>query len=164
MAHQLPCLRISSTRIFTKACDEGFVDKAVAEVFGFLQSEDFEFVLRHLWYAGEINRRLSIAEKKTSLSYALVQASLINTVLRIHPKPAKVGDAPERIGAFIQQFGKVFSLNYDLLVYWSVFRANDNIKNRVKDCFYATGGGDGLFSPDWHYYEEPPAASNKTKR
>jgi hypothetical protein len=46
----------------------------------------------------------------------------------------------------------VFSLNYDLLLYWAMMAANDAADgNLFKDCFK----GDGHFEPDYEYLRRP---------
>jgi hypothetical protein len=130
---------------------KGFVTESMEEIFDFFDTQDIEFVLSHLWYARKINHYLSIRENKTINSYKEIKEALIKTVLKIHPKPSDVTDDTDKISIFLQKFKKIFSLNYDLLVYWSLQKANEqNRGNRIKDCFYR-----GMFSDDWTYYEEP---------
>ena len=145
--------------LYEIASKEGFITDAVAEIFELFDTTDFEFVLSHLWYAREINSRLSIIESKTKASYELIKKALINTILKIHPKPSDVCSYFNNIAAFTMKFQKVFSLNYDLLLYWAMLRANEELNcNHFKDCFYHTN-----FSDDWHYYEEPrPPATTST--
>lgn len=137
--------------LYDKASEEGFVTNNVAKVFALLDTKDFEFVLSHLWYAREINTRLGIRESKTKKSYDIVKKALIGTVLKVHPKPSDVEGDLSKIASFAKNFKKVFSLNYDLIVYWAMLRANEEMGgHHFKDCFY-----NGVFSPDWSYYEEP---------
>ena len=138
--------------LLTQGVNCGFISETINDVFDFFDNtKDFEFVLRQLWITNQVNKCLSIDEKITEASYEEIKEALINTVLKIHPSPSDVTEQTGKIGDFLSRFKKVFSLNYDLLVYWSLLLANDKYGgNLLKDCFYK-----GVFSDDWTYYEAP---------
>jgi hypothetical protein len=137
--------------LLEKGIEHKFVSDMMRNIFTFFDTTDFEFVLRHLWFARKINKYLSIDEKKTLENYKEIKLALINTVIKIHPKPFVVDPKTDRISSFVQDFKKVFYLSYDLLLYWALIKANEqNRGNRIKDCFYR-----GCFSEDWTYYEKP---------
>lgn len=128
--------------IFEKAKEEEYIDEPLERIFDDLQTKDFEFVLRELWHSKEINRVLNLdPESKVSEAYDNVKDALINTVCSIHENVTYDSEKEKlkKASIFLSQFSKIFSLNYDLLVYWAIMIGNDNVPNKFKDGF--TYGG-----------------------
>jgi hypothetical protein len=122
----------------------------VQSVFSFLETSDFEFVLRALWHAQNINLALEIDEGRTRGAYESVRSALIAVVRAIHPAHADVSAALGRAQTFLGQFGMVASLNYDLLLYWAILMGNAAMPHRFKDCFLG-----GVFQQDWRRLRAP---------
>lgn len=128
--------------IFDKAKEEGYIDRPLERIFNDLQTKDFEFVLRQLWHSKQINRALSLnTEEEITETYDKVKDALISTVCSIHQNVTydSVKEQLKKASRFISQFETVFSLNYDLLVYWTIMIGNDNSRYTFKDGF--THGG-----------------------
>jgi len=124
--------------IFDKAKEERYINDPLERIFNDLQTKDFEFVLRELWHSKGINRALNLdPESKVSEAYNNVKDALINTVCSIHENVTydSVKEKLKKASRFLSQFKIIFSLNYDLLVYWAIMIGNDNAPNRFKDCF-----------------------------
>ncbi len=124
----------------------GYADKqnllqkeAVAVFDKFYKKErDFERVLYRLWQADYINGLFEVDEdeqKKVRIGYTKVRRSLIDAVKDVHPayKPSEYN--LWKVGQFISGFKTVFSLNYDLMLYWASQQINDTSRNRIKDGF-----------------------------
>jgi hypothetical protein len=64
----------------------------------------------------------------------------------VHPEHDEVDEQLPYIYEFLKRFNKVISLNYDLIVYWTMTYGLDiNDHHRFKDCFLARG----RFEQDW---------------
>lgn len=110
------------------------------EIFDKFQKKyrDFERVLFSLWQADYINGRFKVEKKeseKVRSGYVKIRRSLIDAVKDIHPEFAELQSDLANVGRFITQFDNVFSLNYDLTLYWASLSINDSNRNRIKDCF-----------------------------
>ncbi|MFM9745754.1 DUF4917 family protein, partial [Streptomyces brasiliscabiei] len=80
-----------------------------------------------LWQADYINQKFELAKierDKVRNAYTDVRRALIDTVKDIHPDKA-ISDQQglAHIGRFMAGFSTVFSLNYDLIVYWASLNA-----------------------------------------
>jgi hypothetical protein len=127
-----------------------FISENVENVFDHLRTKDFERVLRMLWHTSRINKALKIKDTKTTEAYESLRTALVQTVTTIHPVHAQVSDKLPQIAKFMKRFKTIVSLNYDLLVYWTMLWENERHQNRFKDCFIH-----GEFDSDWEDYREP---------
>ena len=127
-----------------------FIKQDVRNIFNHLRTKDFERVLRMLWHTSKINRALKIKDAKTEKAYKSLRTALVETVKTIHPAHKMVRDGLPQIAKFMKRFNIVVSLNYDLLVYWTMLWENERHPNRFKDCFIH-----GEFDSDWQGYLKP---------
>jgi len=134
-----------------------FISENVENVFDHLSTTDFERVLRMLWHTSRINKALRIKDKKTTEAYESIRAALVQTVTTIHPVHTKIRANLPHIAKFMKRFKTVVSLNYDLLVYWTMLWANERHRNRFKDCF-----DHGEFDSDWQDYREPYGTATRS--
>ena len=145
-------------------------NEELKEVFKALETKDFETTIRNLEtgaslvpiYAKESNAAQKMKEDAESL-----KTILISTIARNHPQNQSVID-PQQVYSckiFLENFigqklgkkaGKVFSLNYDLLLYWVVL-ANGNVSEELEntppsmDLKISDGFGDSEDDPDADY-------------
>lgn len=150
---------LSYHSLFEAAKNLNHLDASQQAVFDFFGTHDFEFVLRALSHANAINCYLEVVEDRTSTTYDLIKNTLIKTVKEVHPDCALAADKLQPMAAFMERFPTVFTLNYDLLIYWAIMAANDAAGgNLFKDCF----GSDGRFNADYEYLRRPhpPLASS----
>lgn len=115
------------------------IKQDVQSIFKHLHTENFEHVLRMLWHTTSINSALKIRDKKTKKAYESVRTALVEAVTTIHPAYTEISKSLPLAAKFMKRFNMVVSLNYDLLVYWTMMHENNNRKHRFKDCF--TQGG-----------------------
>lgn len=127
-----------------------FITPNVQNIFNHLRTKDFERVLRMLWHTSRINRALKIKDTKTEEAYKSLRTALVRTVMTIHPAHTMVSHRLPQIAKFMKRFKIVVSLNYDLLVYWTMLWQNKRHRNRFKDCFIH-----GEFESDWQDYLKP---------
>lgn len=89
-------------------------------------SDDFETVIHHLEQSARLIQLYDPAD--TRLAAALlddaqvVKDGLVETLTRIHPESARtVGDAKYvAVRQFLSSFANIFTVNYDLLLYWAI--------------------------------------------
>ena len=150
--------RLAYPSLYNAAIDNGHLDAQEQQIFEFFGTQDFEFVLRALSHANSINQHLQIEETSTGDAYQSIKASLIETVRGIHPEYADVRDSLARATQFLGHFRSVFSLNYDLFIYWAMMVGNEIANcNRFKDCFV-----NGSFRTDYQDFRIPIDACDTT--
>ena len=143
---------LSYQSLYDAAMNLNQLDAPQQSIFEFFKTRDFEFVLRALSHANAINGHLEIHETATANTYGQIKNALIGTVKVVHPDHNDTKHHFPAISTFLSQFSTVFSLNYDLLVYWAIMAANDSAGgNLFKDCFK----GDGHFEPNYDYLRRP---------
>ena len=136
----------------------GHLTQAVNEVFTAFGTDDFELVLRHLWQASLVNKALIVAPGRVEEAYRQVRAALIATVRDIHISYDDASTHFEAIYTFMRGFEPVLSLNYDLIVYWSMMAGNNVLGRWFKDGFQRGG----VFREDWGALRNPYGADGAT--
>ncbi|MGY6153729.1 DUF4917 family protein [Paraburkholderia graminis] len=146
----------SYSSLLGHAVKERLISGDVQLIFDFFKTKDFELVLRTVWQATNINAALKIEDERTKAAYLNVRESLIRAVREVHPQHAVVAERLPAINEFLKRFKTVFSLNYDLIVYWTMmygFRIDDH--HSFKDCFL-----DKAFADEWERLREPIRGDN----
>ena len=111
---------------------------------------NFELLLRQLWIAEIVDDHFEIDASKIKDAYTELRDGLIQTVRKIHCSHDAVLYNLRNAIPFLRNFETIFSLNYDLLVYWAIMDGNDaQDKHMFKDCFNR-----GDFAEDWKGYRE----------
>lgn len=132
-----PCFRY--TNLYQQGCEHSLsaLPHRVFDQFA-KNDRDFERVLYRLWQADYINQKFELAKierDKVHNAYTDVRRALIDTVKDIHPDKA-ISDQQglAHIGRY-GRFSTVFSLNYDLIVYWASLNARQANGWRFEDGF-----------------------------
>lgn len=150
--------RFSYPSLLQRAADRGLLPRDAQQLFQFFGTQDFELILRVVWQAYNVNRSLGIHDQRTHVAYANVRDCLIQTVRDIHPEYHTVSDFLPNIYGFLRGFQTVISLNYDLVVYWTMtYGLGVPDRHTFKDCFVG-----GTFSDDWQRFREPIYGDNST--
>jgi hypothetical protein len=126
-------------------------DSAIRKVFTTLDTFDFELVMHALQHAAQIEDAYGAADRAKTFrdDAAAVREALIHAVRAVHP--GIQFDIPEEqretCGKFLKHFDNVFTLNYDLLLYWVILKVGGN---HFSDGFGLGGeaGGFRTFSED----------------
>ncbi|WP_155242651.1 DUF4917 family protein [Dickeya zeae] len=144
--------------LLEKAYEKEFISRKGKALFDSFKTHDFESILRMLWYSCRVNEALGIEENITRESYDETRNALIKVVRDIHPLHENVSKYFECASSFLRGFDVIFSLNYDLLLYWIMLYSNNCHRSHAfKDCF------DGQeFSDKWRKYREPIYGQKKT--
>lgn len=143
--------------LFVAARDYGHLTPAVARVFEQFAIEDFELVLRRLWQATLVNRALGIPAGQVEAAYQEVRTALVATIRDTHVPYEDALPHLEPIYRFLTRFRNVFSLNYDLILYWATRLSVDELGLWFKDCFVG-----GSFRDDWEAMRAPYRARGTT--
>ena len=137
--------------LLDRALTEKLISDDVEQIFDFFNTKDFEFVLRTVWQATNVNNALKIEDKRTREAYLNVRESLIRAVREVHPDHDAVSPHFPAIYQFLKRFDTVISLNYDLIVYWTMMYGLDvRDRHSFKDCFV-----NGELYDDWKDLRKP---------
>lgn len=104
----------------------GLINEDVGRLFQQLGTADFEQVISRLVEAELVNAAHGIASEKLVKSRELTREALIQVVSRTHPT-RKLLDR-DRLGHYRQElrrFERIFTTNYDLLLYWIAAQPGD---------------------------------------
>jgi hypothetical protein len=142
--------RFSYTSLVDHARDNGLLAEDVRQLFGFFNTADFELVLRLVWQAANVNRSLGIHDNRTYQAYVRVRECLIQCVRNVHPEHQEVAESLTNIYEFLKRFRTVLSLNYDLIIYWTMMYGRTvEDQHSFKDCFFY-----GQFDANWQRYRQ----------
>ena len=119
----------------------------VSGVFDALKTVDFEVAIRNLETAAEIAEIYEWGADKSELlrhDADFLKDALIQAIQSTHP--AHIFEVnPDRIkrtAQFLRTFGRLFTVNYDLLLYWALVQSGKGLSNLFTDGFKQ--GEDGL--------------------
>ncbi|EDQ7128677.1 DUF4917 family protein [Salmonella enterica] len=130
---------------------ESLADDA-RRLFDFFKTEDFELILRIVWQASNVNKSLEIEDVRTHEAYLRIRECLIQAVRDVHPEHNEINEHLPHTYNFLKQFDTVISLNYDLIVYWTMTYGLDiQDRHKFKDCFLSGG----IFAEDWQRLRSP---------
>lgn len=144
--------------LLKEAREKKFIDNVVDDLFDKFQIEDFELLLRHLHHAKIVNDAFAIESKPVQDAYAALRKALVEAVQSVHCSRADVQDHLMPVAQFMTGFRTVFSLNYDLIIYWASLASNQaQQRHKFKDCFPANRYFDG----DWRSWWKPYGAERE---
>ncbi len=103
------------------AVDNGYLTDKDIELFNKFNTSDFERLMRLLLDAMEVNRILGIEDSLLEKRYRTMRDALVKSVETIHPSYDDVRQYwLEAVAAELKTYCKVFTTNYDLLLYWAL--------------------------------------------
>ncbi len=137
------------------AIERDVFTEEIKDLFEKLDTENFELVLKVVWQATNVNKALKITDTKTEEAYSLLRDFLIQIIQEIHPSYEEVQPHLPFISNYLREFKTVFSLNYDLILYWAMmYGNNENTDHVFKDCFIRMDG-ELLFENNWRKFRKP---------
>lgn len=127
------------------------------KVFEKLKTKDFEYVIRSLKTASNL---LTDYDAKPSIISKLKEDAesvgkvLVETISKRHPENVNELDekAVKACNLFLNEFKIIYSLNYDLLLYWSLLSGR---KERDKDIDDGFRRPDDCFGADYRTFDSP---------
>ncbi|EFW11815.1 putative conserved hypothetical protein, partial [Serratia symbiotica str. Tucson] len=145
---QALCPNIFNYRSLFEDADFGTRGTTIKMLFDKLETYDFEEVMGTLKNAEVICNSYGIESEKTDMiskDQDTLKNSLIKVISSKHPEKSSSIEAEEYKCAkkFISQFEKIFTLNYDLLLYWIIN------KNEIQPEGFITN--DGFWSDKFLY-------------
>lgn len=130
----------------------GLIGDEVRQLFDRLGTVDFEMVLSRLLEAKLVNEVLELPTEMLHQGYLATREALIRTVQKTHPTRQKFGNGRlEHYRQELRKFRRVFTTNYDLLLYW-IAGLNNNFDG-FRDCFWSS---DTSFDPANVRFQEGP--------
>ncbi|MDD5213399.1 MAG: DUF4917 family protein [Candidatus Gracilibacteria bacterium] len=144
--------RFSFTSLLDSAVENKIIEKdsKVYKVFESLQTSDFESVMRAL---EETKKIIQVYEGDKELQELLkndlenLKKYLVRIITNNHPSKTTEISSEQKISCakFLDNFETIYTLNYDLLLYWSILQTKE-ITNKFPDGF-----GEDDFSLDEDY-------------
>ncbi|VEB33719.1 DUF4917 family protein [Legionella cherrii] len=154
------------TKLYEVANDNKYINPKLRNLFGKFGTQNFEIVLYKLWQAKEV---LNLLQGNTNIvdeNYSLCRSALIKTVRAAHIQYDRDDEVfiekLQNASNFLKSFNIVYSLNYDLILYWVI--AIGNREGTIfKDCFWEklTDTNFNLFNSDWSFLKKPTAGQEK---
>lgn len=130
--------RFSFTSLLQSAIDKGIIEEnsKIHQIFKNNNTSDFEKVVKILENTSKI---LKIYTQNESLCKQLLEDSkklkqfLVDIITNNHPeKITEISDDRfESTINFIKEYKKIYSLNYDLLLYWTTEKLREKINNKT---------------------------------
>lgn len=111
------------TSLYDRACslDKGGLEEPESGLFEQEGTDNFEGVLLALRQAERVATTLQVEAAPFTLSYDRVKSALAAALKSVHLPRAEVPDEVMRaVRTALRQYRHVFSLNYDLLIYWAI--------------------------------------------
>ncbi len=145
--------------LYSFAVGEGLLDESMVQVFKafYPNNPNFERMLYRLWQADYVTKKLGSTVEELHAAYLKVRKALFNSVTSIHPERGPLEIKLRNIANYIKGFNTVYSLNYDILLYWSMQVGNEGCKHRIKDGFI-----DYKFCNDEDKLRSPYGANNNS--
>lgn len=132
-------------KLFEQA-DFSTLSKSARESFSALNTNDFERVIRALNDAAALAEKYGVGAKrikKMREDASKLKDLLVQTIAKSHPeRPTDISnDEYSHCQAFLQKFSTTYTLNYDLLLYWTQMHHEDK-PNRTSDDGFRTSQDD----------------------
>ncbi len=121
------------TTLFDAIKDEKENDR-ICEVFEKFGNSNFEGVLRLLQHAAWLVEIYGFSNEEIIADYERVKSALAEAIVKVHPLNTAAIPPINKVSChdFISSFADVFTVNYDLLLYWVVMQ---NSPPSFGDCF-----------------------------
>ena len=117
----------SSKFAYSSLYDEAAFTDEEKRLFDKFKTNNFEYILRKLFQAGEVNKVLELDRgKKVNSVYEDIRLKLIETIRRIHPVMRDINPATVHDMVFESMMGYryIIDLNYDFILYWILSAQN----------------------------------------
>lgn len=127
------------------------LEPADMALFERLETSNFEYVLNALNNARDVDDLYGIKHSHDQ-SYERIKDSLIEVIRKVHMDYADInGHKFERAMSLLKKSTNIFTTNYDMLLYWTILKINDDLKRdrMFGDLFFNQPKSNGL-----HFSEE----------
>lgn len=155
--------RFSFTSLLDSAVKKGYIKKssAVYEIFKEFDTKDFEEVVKLLEASVKVLKKYGVLhrsdERKILDDSIALKKHLVDVITNNHPN--KITDILDEeyfnCANFIKYYEKVYTLNYDLLLYWTTIKFMDFIsESKIKQ---------GKLKPTDGFHEDDESGKNYVK-
>jgi plasmid stabilization system protein ParE len=140
--------------LFAVAREQRLISPEVERLAAELSSSDFERIVRYLAEAEVVLRALGSADELADAVRCLARGTreaMLRAIVKVHPdRPNAIGDDQFVVAArFLSHFDGVFTLSYDLLLYWTTLSGKKHFDLLPRDGFLPESeDGPLLWRPD----------------
>jgi len=122
------------------AADWKGADKRIKEAFDAINTRDFEQVMELLELCSSLSKAYDIPPKirnEMKADAELLRKVLVDTLARHHPtNPSEINDSEyQACQNFLSHFERIYTINYDLLLYWTVMKGKRVHDDGFRDPF-----------------------------
>ena len=111
----------SSKFSYSSLYDKADFTNEERQLFDEFDTKNFEYILRKLFQAGEVNKILGLDQKeRVSFAYEHIRLKLIETIKSIHPAMSDIDPSTVHDEVFksMMEYKYIIDLNYDFILYW----------------------------------------------
>ncbi len=149
--------RFSFTSLQESAVERGYIkkDSPIYRIFENFETKDFEEVVKMLETSIRVLTEYDVIKEKDKIRIQedaiALKAHLVETITNNHPE--KITDIQdeefENSSNFIKEYNRIYTLNYDLLLYWTTIKLQTFITEKIiDDKTVKLKIGDGFYDPD----------------
>jgi len=144
--------RFSFTSLLESAIKAGLIktNTSIYEIFQEFETKDFETVVNLLETATKVTKKYNAITPENEILIINDAAKLKNHLVSIitNNHPEKITDISDEellcCANFINEFDKIYTLNYDLLLYWAAIKLEDSIRTgHIEKCRLKISDGFG---------------------
>ncbi len=131
--------------IFLENCDETH-----HRLFSEFGTTNFELIQKYLNYALKVNGILDLSTIEIRAAIEQLKNGLIQTIEQVHPRIQDINlDQLENIAQQLENFGNIFTTNYDLYLYHIIMKSIDISRSKkgyvaYQDYFWGSQAPDGF--------------------
>jgi len=131
--------RFSFTSLLQSAVDKGLIniDSPVYRIFQVFDTKDFEEVVKLLETSVRVLKEYGVIkdddEKKILEDSIALKKHLVDIITNNHPEKITEIQDEEFVNSmnFIKDYDRIYTLNYDLLLYWTTMKLGDAIRQQL---------------------------------
>lgn len=129
----------------------------LASIFDEIGTSDFEKVIRAMENAATISSTYSAPQEiveKIESDAAKLKQILVQTISARHPETTNQVTEAQKVscGSFLSRFKKIYTLNYDVLLYWVLLHGRESRPDEIDDGFRL---GDEELGTDYRVFDSP---------
>lgn len=135
--------RFSFTSLYKSAIEEGIIEKGseINQIFDKFSTADFEYIIKVIESSSKVSEVYNVNSEKIEKMKKHtndLKEYLVDVITNNHPEKANVisdSEYDNTIDNFIKYFDEVYTLNYDLLLYWLTMRIKEREEeSSIKNC------------------------------
>ena len=152
--------RFSYTALATQAIDEDRLPDTAVQLMKASGRPDFEWVMRQLESTAETLATLDpkgyrALVEQLQRDIAMLREALAHSIAGLHPdRPFDIGEESyQRVRTFLDSFASIYTVSYDLLLYWALMQDLTDHGPRWSDDGFRDSGIAGDETVLWNIYD-----------